>query len=77
MQTTGSISSLVYDRLADTKEYISRDKLFRKLRDMFGNLSAEMQIEGDTYAEEQKRTGKKAKITKDPTVPAPKRSWIL
>ena len=31
-------------------------------------------IEGQTYAEEQKRTGKKAKITKDPTgVPAPKK----
>ena len=35
LHTTGSISSLVYDRLAETKEYISRDKLFRKLRDRY------------------------------------------
>ena len=34
------------------------------------NLRAEMQIEGDTYAEEQKRTGKKAKILKAPAAPA-------
>ena len=37
------------------------------------NLRAEMQIEGYTYAEEQKRTGKKAKISKDPAAPAPAR----
>ena len=34
------------------------------------NLRAEMQIEGDTYVEEQKRTGKKAKISKEPAAPA-------
>ena len=37
------------------------------------NLREEYGIEGQTYAEEQKRTGKKAKVTKDPTVPAPEK----
>ena len=37
---------------------------------MFGKMRTEKQIEGDTYAEEQKRGGKKAKIEKDPVAPA-------
>ena len=36
-------------------------------------MREEYGIEGQTYAEEQKRTGKKAKVTKDPTVPAPEK----
>ena len=35
LHTTGSISSLVYDRLSDTKEFISRDRLFRKLSERY------------------------------------------
>ena len=35
LHTTGSIRSLVNDQLEETKEYISGDKLFRKLRERY------------------------------------------